>query len=309
MRGRAARWIAFAALLALVVPILFLAGGLPGTKFSDGRPFDEQEVARPSRALSGQSTMRPLDYWLSYTPAIALIVAAVTYAALKLRGRAAVRRRSSIFQLVALGLVMIALAFVARQQMMKNATLQDVDAELEEASETAASATTGAFAAPEERLPSAGESDAQATSLLLQIFFAVLALAASAGLAVAIARMRTRRPRGKMTPQPEDLLAPLDTALARLRQGRDAAGVVEECYRDMMAALAKALDVDPRAMTPREFAAAVAGLGWGETAVAELTDLFELVRYGRRPDAPLAVRAQACMTRLRDQLATVGAGA
>jgi hypothetical protein len=302
---RAARWLAFAALIALLVPLLFLAGGLPGTEFSDGRPFDEQEPVRHS-SPAGTSGLRPLDYALAYGPVVVLIVILLICVVLSAR-RHGVGKRRSLLQITLLCLVMLALALIARDRIEENLQASNANAG-EVLSETLPEAlASDQLGPPPEEPPPAESSDARATSLLFQVFFGVVALAASVALGVAIARLRLKRPLSPAAPSPEDLLAPLETALDRLRQGRDAAGVVEQCYRDMMAQLAATLKVDPRALTPREFARAVTDLGWGGRAISDLTELFELVRYGRRADEPLAPRALQCMTQFRDRLAAAGA--
>ena len=309
MNDRASRWIAFVALAAAIVPILFLAGGLGGTEFSDGRPFDERDPARLLIESGGVATPpRSLDLWLAYAPIGLLLLSLGVYVAVKGRGSQGSARRRNVATLVGLALIMIALAWVARDRMLENLKREaaaPAEAVLEEEQN---SRVSDSWPAPPEIPPSTASGDARATSLLLQSFFAVVAIAASVGLVVAISRLRARRPVVVPPSSTDGLLVPVEAALDRLRQGRDAAGVVEECYRDMMVALARALGLNPRAMTPREFACAAAAVGLGGAAVDELTELFELVRYGSRPDAPMAPRALHCMTRLRDVLAAAGTG-
>ncbi|WP_436931099.1 DUF4129 domain-containing protein [Halosimplex halobium] len=64
----------------------------------------------------------------------------------------------------------------------------------------------------------------------------------------------------------------------------DHAGDAENAVYDAWAEMTTALDVpDPATSTPGEFAAAATAAGMDEARVAELTDLFERVRYGSEP--------------------------
>jgi hypothetical protein len=49
-------------------------------------------------------------------------------------------------------------------------------------------------------------------------------------------------------------------------------------------------------LTAREFAEALAGLGFWEPAVRRLTELFEEVRYGRKAEEPRRDEALAALT-------------
>lgn len=85
-------------------------------------------------------------------------------------------------------------------------------------------------------------------------------------------------------------------AAERLAAGdRPVDNVVYGAWREMTAAL----DVGASASTtPGEFAAAAVDAGFDPDAVAELTDVFETVRYGDDPPAAYADRAQGALERI-----------
>ncbi|MFD1647182.1 DUF4129 domain-containing protein [Haloarchaeobius litoreus] len=94
----------------------------------------------------------------------------------------------------------------------------------------------------------------------------------------------------------ERVAATAGTAADRLATGdRPVDNVVYRAWREMTAAL----DVgEPAATTPGEFAAAAVDAGLGPDAVAELTDVFETVRYGEADPASYADRARRALERI-----------
>ncbi|MFB6104699.1 MAG: DUF4129 domain-containing protein [Halobacteriaceae archaeon] len=90
-------------------------------------------------------------------------------------------------------------------------------------------------------------------------------------------------------------------AADRIDQDGDADNEVYRAWREMTGYV----DVDrPAASTPREFAAAATAAGMAEPDVAELTDLFEEVRYGGLPATEDAERrAVEALRRIEDSYA------
>jgi len=88
-------------------------------------------------------------------------------------------------------------------------------------------------------------------------------------------------------------------AAVRIRQGRPLQGEVIRCYREMDQLLSKRRRIKPTYLTPREFADSLRELGIQSKHVRQLTELFELVRYGNRDDESMAQQALACLDRLR----------
>jgi hypothetical protein len=88
-------------------------------------------------------------------------------------------------------------------------------------------------------------AEARATTGILQIAFAILVVGTSAGLIAAAIRLRGPRPKARPASEMPTLAATVESALAGLNSGRDATGVVAECYREMMRAFAASSGVDP----------------------------------------------------------------
>jgi hypothetical protein len=304
---RGAVWLTFGCLIALVVLSVLLSASLGTVTFSEGSSFDERALgsSRPW-TFGGSAAMTPMrwiDYVMAYAPPGVLIVGLLVYVASR-RSQWA-KRKSSLTGLLAFALVMVALAIVAREQIERN-----LGADLttpEETSEQVVETPTEAAAplnAPAEGSSTPGD-EGRASSVMLQVAFAVVALGAAAGLFIAARRRRTQPL--KRPPALPDLKTPVGAALEELRRGRDAVGTVERCYRDMMKSYAEASGIDPTALTPREFARSLAATDLGGAALDELTSLFELVRYGRRSDDSFSPRALRCMVQLRDSLVTASA--
>ncbi len=89
-----------------------------------------------------------------------------------------------------------------------------------------------------------------------------------------------------------------DTA-QRIRNGEPLHGEVVRCYREMDRLLSKRRRLRPTYLTPREFQSALETLGIRSEHIAQLTRMFELVRYGRRDDESLANEALACLDQLQ----------
>jgi hypothetical protein len=73
-------------------------------------------------------------------------------------------------------------------------------------------------------------------------------------------------------------------SLADLRAGRQYENAIVECYDRMSDAIAKKQGLyRSHEMTPSEFATHLTRTGLPRAPIEKLTDLFELVRYGKRP--------------------------
>jgi hypothetical protein len=239
------------------------------------------------------------DLWLAAVPLALAFAGVLAYTLARgKRGSAGeeIQRVSATRSLVAL-FVMTSVLLLAR-----TFAVQEPTAEVDHPPDAAAVAAQevvppGGDSAPRTNEIESFAGEARATSVILEVFLVAVAFATAGGLILAALRLRRRA--APEAPATDDILAPVNKAAEQLRQGRDPAGVVEECYRDMVKMLSHTAKIDPRTLTPREFASSVAAAGLGTGALAELTDLFELVRYGRRPDAAFAARATRCITELR----------
>jgi len=88
-------------------------------------------------------------------------------------------------------------------------------------------------------------------------------------------------------------------AVERIRAGEDIRSVVQRSYARMADILSRRSDIDPTYLTPREFARSLSRAGMADEHVDRLTEMFELVRYGSRPDARFAESAIACLEAIK----------
>lgn len=311
--NRAASWIAVTAILGLVGLAIVLASTLPELTLTEGTPFDGRaSLAKEAHgeAIARAGATRPFIQFLAYAPLAIVLVAALLYAwSMRHRGsdeETGPPRRRTRWGAVIVMLLIIPVLFLTRDRMARTLEEEAPVAETEEqttAEERELVPLPAAIAAGVGDTPRA---ESHTAARLLEVALAVLATGASVALLVAAWRMRRERPK---PPEPEApaLEQAIDGALRGLAQGRDPAGVVIDCYREMMGAFAATSGVNPRALTPREFAASLGSKGLGGEPLDELTSLFELVRYGRRPDDAFAPRALSCMTKLRERLAEIAA--
>lgn len=110
-------------------------------------------------------------------------------------------------------------------------------------------------------------------------------------------RSRTAGPTENLA---ESLSQAAADAAAQLREGAGVAETVLRCWARMVEILsARAGVAAGPPFTPREFAQALANLGFRDPAIRRLTELFEEVRYGRKADEPRREEALAALTALQ----------
>ncbi|MBN2004605.1 MAG: DUF4129 domain-containing protein [Anaerolineae bacterium] len=110
-----------------------------------------------------------------------------------------------------------------------------------------------------------------ASFVLAALFFA---LVAGVGWSFWRNRIERYRPLRKLAKDAQE-------ALDALESGADLRNTVIRCYHDMSEAVKAQRGIQrERAMTPREFESRLMAQGMPETAVRQLTRLFESVRYG-----------------------------
>lgn len=90
----------------------------------------------------------------------------------------------------------------------------------------------------------------------------------------------------------------------RIRAGESLQGEVIRCYRKMDQMLSKRRRLKPTYLTPREFASSLRELGIQSNHIQQLTELFELVRYGGRDDESMSQQALACLDQLQSAYGT-----
>jgi len=93
-------------------------------------------------------------------------------------------------------------------------------------------------------------------------------------------------------------------AAHRLRAGEDPYTVVLFCYQEMIRILSTKGKIDVTYLTPREFELRLRGLGLSGNSIAQLTAIFEIVRYAGRVDDSFATRALACLDAIQEAHST-----
>jgi hypothetical protein len=136
-----------------------------------------------------------------------------------------------------------------------------------------------ATALPPGTAPPTVELDLHPPGWLVWLGATVLALLA-AGVAASIAWLVWSQVQREPTPL-EQLAEKAEWALSALEAGADLDDTIIRCYFEMSQILKQQRGIVRReAMTPREFERGLRGTGLPEEAVAQLTRLFEKVRYG-----------------------------
>ena len=97
-----------------------------------------------------------------------------------------------------------------------------------------------------------------------------------------------------------ELVHSVNAAASRIRAGDDPRTVVLLCYQEMLDILSRRGRIVHEHLTPREFADSLVSAGMAEHHVDELTEVFELVRYGERGGQELADRAVVSLEAIRD---------
>ena len=144
------------------------------------------------------------------------------------------------------------------------------------------------------------ETASESTVVLIAIGLSVLFVGGA--FLAARAYLAKRRRTGKPIELSElnELVHSVDAAASRLRAGDDPRTVVLFCYREMVDILSRRGRIVHEHLTPREFADSLVNAGMAEHHVDELTEVFELVRYGERGGQGLADRAMISLEAIRD---------
>jgi hypothetical protein len=277
----------------LIALAVVLAGGVDTLDLQPGRLV---EIERTSRVVNAgtrganQDVTLPSDR-LFTAFVIGLLVAAVLSAIFMTIDKKS--RPKFLFWLAALALLVLVGVFVPNKPRQE----QEENLAQEEESSAAIQPAPTANAGRQLTVP---PPEAVARSAWPVIVTAVLATALAAlslsPLAVLLIRF-VRRRRGRRAV--EEVLAIAAEAAREIESGGNPIGVVQRCYARMLRALSESSGVDPLYRTPREFAVDMRAAGLHDASVDALTEMFELVRYGGRAEAPFAKRAVACLTALR----------
>lgn len=266
-----------------VVALLLLAAGLDGLELQPGRPFAGRLTTAEEGPWSGPAPAAPANTALLVLGL--LIALLVPLAALYLFFNADRRRRWLYALFLLLGLLggYLALRAEPAQEPMPPATEVAPGVVIEEG-------LPGSPGVP------AVELDVQPPSWLAWLAAALLALMA-AGVALATAWLLWVRTRREPGPLPQ-LAHQAQVALAELEAGAGVHDAVMRCYLEMSRVLEQERGLArDEAMTPREFEVALRNTGLPREPVANLTHLFEDVRYGAaRPGRREEEQAVACLS-------------
>jgi len=138
-----------------------------------------------------------------------------------------------------------------------------------------------------------------ALALLISISVSVLLLLLWRKLAPYWGRSRERDTADDLS----ELVDTVASAADEIQLGGDPRAAVLRCYRDMVRILCQRRTVQHAYLTARELAGALRAAGFTTQHVDQLTEIFELVRYGHRSAQPLAKRAIACLEAIREAYA------
>jgi len=141
--------------------------------------------------------------------------------------------------------------------------------------------------------------------------YTAAAITISIGIALLLAAVLTRfasrwgrRVEGQDRTELEELIETVGAAADEIQLGGDPRSAVLRCYREMLRIFAQRKTLDHAHLTARELAAALHRAGFTAQHVDQLTEIFELVRYGNRGGQPLAERAIGCLVAIRKAYAS-----
>jgi len=165
----------------------------------------------------------------------------------------------------------------------------------EDTASTAQQVTTEPIAPMEDQ----NDTDVEASGLQ----YVVVAVALSSAIVLAAiafglrwVRRRSQADRGSY----DEVLESLSTAARRIRAGEDPYTVVLFCYQEMLRILTLAARIDATYLTAREFQGHLQRIGLSGESIANLTEMFEVVRYAGRVDSAFVERALACLDAIQE---------
>lgn len=266
------KWWYFVLVVAVLIALVALAAGLSGLRFQPGRamPTVEPQVRNPAPSPWGGwaislTFLRPVLFFILWV----VLPISLVYALFSPRAW----RRALGDALTLAGLVVV-LYYLIRSPALSQ--LMGGSSSLGPAGETSGP-TTAAGAGP-------------------PVWLAPLFMAA-VFLALALWQARRWR-RGRAITVLQRLARESQAALDQLRGGADLKDVVIRCYQEMSQVLQEQRGIQRQeTMTPREFERQLVAAGLPAEPVAQLTRLFERVRYGSQsPGQEAEEAAVACLT-------------
>jgi len=278
----------------LIALLLVLVPNLHRIEFAPGRPIplpteSVEQAGNPSVEAGGAGAMRVLLR--------VLLIAALTGLAIIVVGSIFLRELRPYLVLfgAAIALILILHSYLSSRMPRADLQSQVVDPA---AAETWTEGRPLLFHEEGEAAPPSWTFTAAAIGISAAV--AVLLVVAWKLLAP-----RWRRRSAVEAPGPlQELLDTVGSAADEIRLGGDPRSAVLRCYREMIRILCRQQTIDHVHMTARELARALHRAGFTARHVGQLTEIFELVRYGQRTGDALARDAVDCLEAIRKAYAT-----
>ena len=259
--------------VALIVVLLLLVAGLRHVEVAPGRslaglPGNTETAETESNAGTASSATQVAFRILLTVATVLLTVGAVFFR----------RMRYTVY----IALVIIIL-FVALESVLNR------DHGFVPESAAPAGELGGTLAA----IPLADEEEAPGlqTALLIALGISALVVGGAIRLWIILVPLRRRRRTRSDGDELGELMESVDAAATRICAGDDPRTVVLLCYKEMVEILSRRGRIVHHHLTPREFADVLLDVGMAGPFVSQLTEVFELVRYGNRTGRSLADRA------------------
>jgi len=274
--------------VALIAVLLLLVAGLRHVEVSPGRPLvalpgntETAEIGANTGALSSATQ-------IAFRILIIIAAALLTFAAIFLR---------QMRYIVCIALVII-LLFVALESVLNKdrGFIPDSAPPMGElGGELAEMPLTDEEAPPSFR-----------TTLLIAFGVSALVVGGAIRLWIILSPLWQRRQARCDSDGLAELMESVEAAATRIYAGGDPKTVVLLCYKEMVEILSRRSRIVHHHLTPREFADSLLNAGMAGPLVSQLTEVFELVRYGDRTGRRLA---ESAITLLEGIQATHSPGA
>jgi hypothetical protein len=279
------RWILFALVAftgLLLVLILPLIGSIGDISFLPGRSFEL------STTEWGGGTPPEAPGWSMFTllMRVLLVIAFAMFIIQFLTNREA--RKIYIIVILVLAAVLLLVDYVGcNRQEPEEVTSQEIEDSFDQ--------------------PAQADLDIQPIERPVEssgAIYVILAIALSTLVVVIggafVAKWLKTRPVAKDDGY-EEILDSISNAAHRIRAGEDPYTVVLFCYQEMIRILSMEGRIDATYLTPREFEHRLQSLGLSGQSIAQLTEIFEVVRYAGRVDDAFAARALACLEAIQKE--------
>lgn len=280
------------ALVIALIAILLLAAGLSGEPFAGAQPY------RTDAPLSGRTLfIRSPDFLQSLGWVMAIYAVLIILVVAGLLSTPEGRRRV-LAVLIAGALLFLLVRLTAPQGLPQPQPLLEQSENV-----TSAPPVAEATIIPQDNGTAAPIPDTAPRWVVTLIVLSLSVLGAGLITLLVVGVNRVRKPDLK------DLLAQeAAAAVQAIDEGQDLADVVSRCYSQMSKALLSERGIVREShMTPHEFETVLVHIGLPIKAVQTLTQLFEIVRYGRvQPGEEMAQAARGSLQAIVNHLDSSG---